>query len=84
MKKLNTKTFIERSIEKHGTYYDYSNSEYISYRKPLTIICPHHGEFNQLASNHMKGSGCRQCGQDRLKNTTESFITESISILSLV
>ena len=39
-KKLTTNEFIEKSTKTHGGYYDYSNSNYIGAKKPITIIMP--------------------------------------------
>lgn len=57
----NTIEFIEKSKLIHGNRYDYSKVEYIKKDIPVTIICPIHGEFNQLPSIHLKGSGCQAC-----------------------
>lgn len=29
--------------------------------KPVTIICPEHGEFKQTPYSHLSGSGCNSC-----------------------
>lgn len=31
--------------------------------KPVTIICPDHGEFQQVARYHAEGAGCRLCAK---------------------
>ncbi len=74
MKKLTTKDFIKKSKEKHGDYYDYSKSVYIGAKKQITIICPKHGEFQQLAANHMHKSGCLKCSEERKVTTIEHFV----------
>jgi hypothetical protein len=43
--KLNTKIFIERSLNKHGRKYDYSKSIYQNINSDICIICQKHGEF---------------------------------------
>jgi len=65
--KLSTKIFIERSIVKHGTVYDYSLTEYTTIFNKVKIICPAHGEFSQSANDHLSGYGCKLCGCDRHK-----------------
>lgn len=67
--KLTTEDFVRRAEEIHGKYYDYSKVHYVSRNKPVTIICPAHGKFQQLAGNHLNGEGCCQCGRNR---TTQS------------
>ena len=65
-KKIRTKTtdnFIFNANLVHGDTYNYSKTKYIKSDKHVTIICYEHGEFNQIASVHLKGSGCPTCGR---------------------
>jgi very-short-patch-repair endonuclease len=32
------------------------------------LICPKHGEFKQIFSTHLKGSGCFECGKEKRRN----------------
>lgn len=57
-----TDWFIEKSKRIHGNKYDYSKVEYKNIFSPVTIICPKHGEFRQIASYHVSGNGCPKCG----------------------
>lgn len=43
--------------------YNYSKVVYESADKKIVIICNIHGEFLQRPGDHMKGSGCPQCGR---------------------
>lgn len=65
MRKLTTEEFIRRAKETHGNKYDYSKSVYVNKRAKLTIICPEHGEFEQLPMNHIRGQGCPICGKNK-------------------
>ncbi len=58
----------------HGDRYDYSQVEYKSKRKKVTIICPIHGEFSQLPSNHWTGRGCLKCSIDLKRTSVDEFI----------
>ena len=49
--------FISRSNEIHNGLYDYSKVNYQGYEKPVTIIDPDYGEFEQMPSKHLNGSG---------------------------
>ena len=67
IKRTNNRTkskeeFINESIQKHNNKYDYSKVNYINISTSVTIICPIHGEFSQIAKNHIKGKGCKPCG----------------------
>lgn len=59
--KMNTDIFIERAKQTHGDKYDYSKVKYSTKREKVCIICPEHGEFWQLPSNHIRGSNCPKC-----------------------
>jgi ribosomal protein S14 len=61
--------FFKKAKLIHGDKYDYSKVEYQMDTKPIIILCPLHGEFQQTPNNHtQKGShGCRDCGRDSLK-----------------
>ena len=54
----------------HGDKYDYSKTVYTGAFEKVTITCPIHGDFEQAASSHTKGSGCFECG---LEVTQEAF-----------
>lgn len=56
-KKLNTSQFIERARLVHGDLYSYEKTVYESAHGKVVIVCPTHGEFEQIAANHLNGSG---------------------------
>ena len=62
-KKYDTKEFIRRAKEIHGDKYDYSKTNFIGKKYKVIITCPIHGDFEQLPLNHLKGSGCPECGR---------------------
>ena len=64
------KKFIEKALLKHGIKFDYSKVEYISSDKKIIIICPKHGEFKQIATNHLRTLGCKGCGMKQKSKTT--------------
>ena len=56
--------FIKEAKQLHGNKYDYSKVIYISSDTKVKIICPEHGIFEQLPSNHIKKDkpqGCPEC-----------------------
>ncbi len=53
--------FISDAIKKHNTKYDYSLVEYTNSFIKVKIICPKHGEFEQLPYDHIGGHGCNKC-----------------------
>lgn len=80
-RKLTNDEFIQSAIGVHGDRYDYSHTNYSSMKSKVTIGCSEHGNFTQLASVHLAGGGCFQCGlkivgKSTLSNTAE-FIMKS-------
>ena len=60
-KRVTTESFISKAKEVHGTRYNYEKVKYVNARTKVTIICPVHGEFEQLPNNHLKYH-CNKCG----------------------
>lgn len=54
--------YIGQVTEIHNGFYDYSNTFYTKSSEKIKIICPIHGEFEQFATGHLSGHGCRKCG----------------------
>ena len=61
--KLVTKDFISKAAKIHNNKYDYSSTTCINSNTMITIICPEHGEFEQLPHNHLNTKGCPKCGR---------------------
>jgi hypothetical protein len=45
----------------HGDVYDYNIIEYTNSLIKIKIVCPVHGVFEQLPTNHLNGHGCPKC-----------------------
>ncbi len=78
-KRHTKETFIEKSKIKHNNKYDYYLVKYLDSRTKVKISCPIHGVFEQSPENHMKGSGCHECGGSN-KSTNQKFISKSRKI----
>jgi hypothetical protein len=59
---MKNEIFINKAILKHNNKYDYSIVNYINSYTKVIIICPIHGSFLQIPNNHLRGSGCIDCG----------------------
>lgn len=77
---MKTQDFIERANQIHNNKFDYSLVDYKNAKTKVTIICPIHGEFEQLPNDHLRGNGCRQCSGKGLKLTQEQFIQRADEI----
>lgn len=64
-KVLTTEKFIEKARTIHGDKYDYSKVDYKGTKIHIKIICPIHGEFEQIPNNHLSGNGCKKCFSNR-------------------
>ena len=76
-----TEKYIEECKKVHGDKYDYSKTKYVNAYSKVTIICPIHGEFEQIARVHLYGHGCPQCSGKR-KYDKDYFIEKAKEIHS--
>ena len=76
---LTTKEFIEKAKIVHGNKYEYSKTEYKRSEENVIVICPEHGEFSQIARNHLMGQGCPKCFFD--KSNFEKELLEYIKTI---
>ena len=53
--------FIYKAKLSHGDKYDYSNVLYVNSQTKVNILCPKHGEFEQLPYDHISKHGCTKC-----------------------
>lgn len=76
--------FISEAKSIHGDKYDYSKTKYTKLKSKVVIICPTHGEFEQIPKSHLSGGGCLKCGRqtcgDQSRLTTETFIERAKEI----
>jgi hypothetical protein len=77
--RVTTEAFIEKAKAIHGDRYDYSLVECVNSRSNITIICPDHGPYQQIAHNHLCKTGCPECGGTK-PLTTELFIEKAKAI----
>ena len=83
-KKLTKETFIKKAMKTHKNKYDYSRVKYVGANEKVCIICLKHGEFYQIASNHLRGQGCPKCSNEKLSkihySNKEEFIEKAKQI----
>jgi len=79
--KYNIEDFIREATDIHGNKYGYSKVDFNSRSEYVTITCPIHGDFQQVAFEHLRGRGCKLCAFEgngkKLRLTTEEFIRRS-------
>tara|TARA_R110000851_G_scaffold146476_1_gene286147 strand:+ start:272 stop:1915 length:1644 start_codon:yes stop_codon:yes gene_type:complete len=79
---LTNDEFIERANKRHINKYKYIEGNYINMITKYKIICPKHGEFNQLPYDHLNGHGCSKCNSIVSSQEIEinSFITNELKL----
>jgi len=65
IQKKTTDKFINEANEIHNFRYDYSKVNYENNQKKVIIICKTHGEFQQVPSSHLSGTGCTHCDESK-------------------
>ena len=73
---MQTVEFTERSTAVHRGRYGYQYVDCNGTNSILKIECYKHGIFEQMASQHLKGSGCRDCYVDSTKLTLENYLKD--------
>lgn len=73
-RRIDTNDFIKRATEIHGDRYDYSKVVYKGRFKPVTIICPEHGEFQQKPDRHLSAQGCPLCKESKSERLIREFL----------
>lgn len=53
--------FIDRSIDRHGYAYSYAETSLRFLSDDIDVVCPAHGIFTVVASDHIHGRGCPKC-----------------------
>lgn len=66
--KVTKEEFIRRSVLAHNGFYDYSLVNLEGMDKEVTIICPKHGMFRQVAYKHSIGQGCQECKLEKISS----------------
>ena len=80
-----TKEFIEKAKITHkDKNYLYTETVYTKSQNNVTVCCSKHGNFSQIASAHLGGQGCPECGTERAaiiaRKTEDNFIAEANKI----
>ena len=70
--------FTKKANDVHGDKYDYSKVNYVNNQAKVCIICPEHGEFWQISSDHTNGRGCPKCGHIVSNDSKRSSLSDFI------
>lgn len=79
--RLTFEHFLEVSNNIHGDRYSYDSLSFVDGKTKVKITCREHGDFMQIPGEHMRGRGCKECGDisraRKRKKTTEWFVEMS-------
>ena len=74
---MTTEEFVERCKHIHKNRYTYEHTIYNGYYNKVTITCPIHGDFQQIAYDHLQGKGCRKCKKSKLEIEISNILDEN-------
>jgi hypothetical protein len=78
-----TEQFIKEAQKIHGNKYSYSKFVYRSRNTKGLITCAKHGDFEQIAADHLR-YGCQKCGWERnasrKRKSLEKFIHDARTV----
>jgi len=75
-RRLTNDEYLAKCHARHGNQYDYSRVHYVDSNTEVEIICRIHGPFSQKAISHHRGSGCHQCGLERVRQSKYKHDTQ--------
>ena len=72
--------YIKEATIEHNGFYSYPRTKYTRSCNKVIITCPIHGDFEQNANAHLRGSGCRLCAIELCRvhftKSNEQYIKE--------
>jgi len=72
--KKTTRQFIKEANVIHNFRYDYSKVEYMNNQSKVIIVCKIHGDFEQVSSSHLSGTGCPHCCESKGEKKISKFL----------
>lgn len=69
--------FIKKANEVHNGRYSYEKSVYKGIKQKILITCPLHGDFEQVAYDHLRGFKCSKCKSDEDRLSNDEFIEKA-------
>lgn len=82
--KLTQEQVVARFRKVHGDRYEYSQVKYTLSSSRVTIICPIHGPFDQIADQHARGAGCRACANAQAEDKTIDMVGRTFGMLTVL
>jgi hypothetical protein len=77
-KYLDNEMFIKKANKIHNNLYTYENTTYTDNKGIVIIDCPKHGLFEQIANDHLNGSGCPTCKNSNGEKIIFNYLKENM------
>jgi len=77
MARFTTEQWINKAKSVHGDKYDYSISKYTHSKDKISILCYIHGEFKQVAGQHLIGYGCKRCSEEGRRTSHDDYVKKA-------
>lgn len=71
--------FLLRAEQAHGNRYDYTKSVFKGMKSKINIQCKVHGEYTQVAYDHVSGHGCAKCAGN-YKLTNQQVVQQFVQV----
>ena len=72
-KRKTLEDFVDKANDIHNNKYIYSATTYSGRDYKVTVTCPIHGDFAQIAGDHLNGHGCPKCANQQSLAEDEIF-----------
>lgn len=56
--------FVNKANTLHNQRYEYRSESFSGFGNKVTIVCKEHGDFEQIGSIHLTGTGCPRCASN--------------------
>lgn len=73
-RRISPEEYIAKVQKVHNNRYTYTKTKYSVMRNTIIITCPKHGDFEQVASEHLEGAGCPRCNFSHGEQQIDRFL----------
>lgn len=65
--------FLEKAKRIHGRKYIYEKTKYVKAVGKVVITCKVHGDFYNIAAEHLQGKGCPECSLEKRNTSLQKY-----------
>lgn len=75
--RYSTEEYIAACKKVHNNFYSYEHTVYETSHREVIITCPIHGDFKQIAADHLNGHGCPKCSMSTLEKSIDQLLANA-------